>query len=327
MRKKNSKFSLPASLLTPEEVFLNRREFLKTMGFVGLQAWPLLDACTSFAMDSRELGGTLINLKVLKAQSNARYNLDRPMTARIEAAKFTNFYEFSSSKQNWKYVEQFLTRPWQVAVTGMVKKPRIFDIDELMKKMPLEERAYRHRCVEAWAMAVPWTGFPFSELMKEVEPLSGARYVRILSFLKRKEAPGQRGLFTTTLWPYHEGLSIQEAANELTFLVVGIYGHELPKQHGAPIRLATPWKYGFKSIKSIVEINFTDRQPPTFWSEMVPDEYGFWANVNPDVPHPRWSQKTEKMLGTGEVRPSVIFNGYGDYVSHLYWPPKREYFF
>lgn len=176
-------------------------------------------------------------------------------------------------------------------------------------------------------MAVPWVGFPLAELVKRADPLPGATHLRFLSFLRKDQAPNQSGLFSTDLWPYHEGLTLAEATNELAFLAVGVYGRELPKQHGAPIRLVLPWKYGFKSIKSIVEISFTDRQPSTFWSSLGPDEYGFWANVNPDVDHPRWSQKSERMLGTGERRPTVIFNGYGEHVSHLYRPPRREFFY
>lgn len=321
------RFTLPSSEITPEEVFQNRRTFLKALGFAGLNAWPFLNACTNFAAEKRELGGTLVNLKSLPARPNPAYPLDRPLTDRLEAAKYCNFYEFTGGKDVWKYVEQFLSRPWQVAVTGMVRNPRLYDIDELVRAMPLEERTCRHRCVEAWAMAVPWTGFPLAELVKRAEPLAGATHVRFLSFLRKDQAPNQRGLFTTDLWPYHEGLTLAEANNPLTLLAVGVYGKELPKQHGAPVRLVTPWKYGFKSIKSIVEINFTDRQPPTFWSSLGPDEYGFWANVNPEVDHPRWSQKTERMLGTGERRPTVIFNGYGEYVAHLYRPARREYFY
>lgn len=321
------RFTLPSSEITPENVFWNRRTFLKALGFTGLNAWPLLNACTNFAAERRELAGTLVNLKTLPARKNDRYPLDRPLTDRVEAAKYCNFYEFTSGKDVWRSVERFITHPWQVAVTGMVKKPRVFDIDELIRTMSLEERTYRHRCVEAWAMAVPWTGFPLAELVKRAEPLAGATHVRLLSFLRKDQAPGQGGLFTTDLWPYHEGLTLAEATNELAFLAVGVYGQELPKQHGAPIRLVTPWKYGFKGIKSIVEISFTDRQPPTFWSSLGPDEYGFWANVNPEVDHPRWSQKSERMLGTGERRPTVIFNGYGEHVAGLYRPPRREYFY
>ncbi|WP_306533345.1 protein-methionine-sulfoxide reductase catalytic subunit MsrP [Geobacter sp.] len=323
----NNRFNLPSSEVTAESVFWNRRTFLKALGFTGLNAWPLLNACTNFASEKLELGGTFVNLKTLPAPRNDRYPLDRPLTDRVEAAKYCNFYEFTSGKDVWRSVERFITRPWQVAVTGMVKKPQVFDVDELIQTMPLEERTYRHRCVEAWAMAVPWTGFPLAELVKRAEPLAGATHVRFLSFLRKDQAPNQGGFFTTDLWPYHEGLTIAEATNELAFLAVGVYGKELPKQHGAPIRLVTPWKYGFKGIKSIMEIHFTDRQPPTFWSSLGPDEYGFWANVNPEVDHPRWSQKSERMLGTGERRPTVIFNGYGEYVAHLYRPPRREYFY
>lgn len=324
----NSKrFTLAGSDLTPEDAFWNRRTFLKVLGFAGLNAWPFLNACTNFAQEKRELGGTLVNLKTLPARPNPRYTLDRPLTGRVEAAKYNNFYEFTSGKDVWKSVDRFLTRPWQVAVTGMVRKPRVYDVDELVRTMPLEERSYRHRCVEAWAMAVPWTGFPLAELVRRAEPLAGATHVRFLSFLCKDQAPNQGGFFTTDLWPYHEGLTLAEATNELAFLAVGVYGRELPKQHGAPVRLVTPWKYGFKGIKSIVEISFTDHRPPTFWSSLGPDEYGFWANVNPEVDHPRWSQKSERMLGTGERRPTVIFNGYGEYVAHLYRPPKPEYFY
>lgn len=324
---RNDRFTLPSSELTTESVFWNRRTFLKALGFTGLNAWPLLNACTNFASEKLELGGTFVNLKTLAAPRNDRYPLDRPLTDRVEAAKYCNFYEFTSGKDVWRSVERFITRPWQVAVTGMVKKPQVFDVDELIRTMPLEERTYRHRCVEAWAMAVPWSGFPLAQLVKRAEPLAGATHVRFLSFLRKDQAPNQGGFFTTELWPYHEGLTLAEATNELAFLAVGVYGKELPKQHGAPIRLVTPWKYGFKGIKSIVEISFTDRQPPTFWGSLGPDEYGFWANVNPEVDHPRWSQKSERMLGTGERRPTVIFNGYGDYVAHLYRPPRREYFY
>ncbi|BET57161.1 protein-methionine-sulfoxide reductase catalytic subunit MsrP [Geobacter sp. 60473] len=324
---KNSRFTLPSREISPEEVFFNRRTFLKALGFAGLNAWPLLNACTNYAMERRELGGTLVNLKTLPARPNTRYPLDRPLTDRQEAATYCNFYEFTSGKDVWRYVDQFITRPWQISVTGMVRNPKIFDVDELVRAMPLEERTYRHRCVEAWAMAVPWTGFPLAELVKRADPLPNATHLRFLSFLRRDQAPNQSGLFSTDLWPYHEGLTLAEATNELAFLALGVYGRELPKQHGAPIRLVLPWKYGFKSIKSIVEINFTDRQPSTFWSSLGPDEYGFWANVNPDVDHPRWSQKSERMLGTGERRPTVIFNGYGEHVARLYRPPRREFFY
>jgi sulfoxide reductase catalytic subunit YedY len=327
MARSSRRFTLPSSEVTPEEVYLRRRTFLKAMGFVGINAWALLNGCNSYTMESRELGGTLMNLKGLKPARTGGYGLDRPLTAEKEAARYCNFYEFTSDKEVWRHVERFVTRPWQVAVTGLVRKRRVFDLDELQRLFPLEERTYRHRCVEAWAMAVPWTGFPLSELLKLAEPLPEATHVRFLSFLRRDQAPGQDRIVGADIWPYHEGLTMAEAMNELAFLAVGIYGHELPKQHGAPIRLVTPWKYGFKSSKSIVEISFVTGQPPTFWNRLAPDEYGFWANVNPAVPHPRWSQETERLLGSGERRPTVIFNGYGQYVAGLYQPPRREFFF
>ncbi len=196
-------------------------------------------------------------------------------------------------------------------------KPKEMDVDELLARMPVEERLYRHRCVEAWAMAVPWTGFPMRELVKWAEPTSAARFVRMVSFQRPDQAPGQKNT-PWYPWPYFEGLTLAEATHELAFLVCGIYGHTLPVQHGAPLRLATPWKYGFKSIKSIVLFEFTDRRPRTFWNDVAPAEYDFFANVNPRVPHPRWSQATERMIGTNERRPTQPFNGYGEWVAGLY---------
>jgi sulfoxide reductase catalytic subunit YedY len=257
-------------------------------------------------------------MRPLKVPRNPAFTLDRPITTESVAGRYNNFYEFSPVKEEvWKLVDQFETRPWQVEVTGLVKRPKVYDVDTLMRTMPLEERLYRLRCVEAWSIAVPWTGFPLKALIDRVEPLSTARYVRMISFFRPDQAPG----FKTQPWypwPYFEGLTIEEAANPLTLFAVGIYGHELSKQHGAPIRLVTPWKYGFKSIKSIVKVEFTDTQPPTFWNAVSPIEYDFWANVNPKVPHRRWSQATERLVETGERRPTLLYNGYGEYVAHLY---------
>jgi methionine sulfoxide reductase catalytic subunit len=231
---------------------------LKALGFFGLNAWPLLNACTNYAAQSKEVKGTLVNLKRLPATRNNAFTLDRPITNQLEAASFTNFYEFTHSKEVWRSVESFLTRPWEIRITGLVKKPLTLSIDELSKLVPLEERHYRFRCVETWSMAVPWIGFPLSALVKRAEPLSSATYLSFVSFLKREQAPEQnRG--NLELWPYCEALTIGEAMNDLSFMATGLYGKELPKQHGAPIRLVTPWKYGFKSIKSVVEIRFTGR--------------------------------------------------------------------
>ena len=198
----------------------------------------------------------------------------------------------------------------------MVEKPFEIAVDDLIRKMPLEERLYRHRCVEAWAMAVPWTGFPMTAFLDLAKPLSAARYLCMETFLDKAVAPGQRQVWYP--WPYVEGLTMQEAANELTFLVTGVYGKPLANQFGAPLRLAVPWKYGFKSAKSLVRFTFTDERPKSFWEALAANEYGFWANVNPQVPHPRWSQATEKVLGTDETRPTVLYNGYGEYVAGMY---------
>jgi sulfoxide reductase catalytic subunit YedY len=197
-----------------------------------------------------------------------------------------------------------------------VAKPRTYDLDDLVRAFPLEERIYRHRCVEAWAMVVPWTGFPLASLLRKAEPLPEAKYVRFVSFYRPREASRQSG--PSMPWPYNEGLTLAEATNELTFLATGMYGHPLLKQHGAPVRLVVPWKYGFKSAKSIVRIELTARQPATFWNTLMPQEYDFEANVNPAVPHPRWSQEQERLLGTGETRTTLLYNGYGGQVAKLY---------
>ena len=207
-------------------------------------------------------------------------------------------------------------RPWDVRIDGMVEKPVTVAIDELLKKMPLEERLYRHRCVEAWSMAVPWSGFPFKALVDFARPLGSAKYVVMETFQDPGVAKGQKqGWYP---WPYREGLTIAEATNELAFLATGLYGKPMPKQNGAPLRLAVPWKYGFKSIKSIVRFSFTDKRPVTFWEKVQSAEYGFWANVNPEVPHRRWSQATERVLGKSTRVPTLLYNGYAEQVAHLY---------
>ncbi len=203
----------------------------------------------------------------------------------------------------------------------MVEKEQTVDIDTLIKTMGLEERLYRHRCVEAWSMAIPWTGFPLKKLVEFAKPLSSAKYVRFETFLDKKMAPGQRSFMP---WPYVEGLTMAEATNDLAFIATGAYGKPLAKVQGAPIRLATPWKYGFKSAKSIVRVSFVDKRPETFWENLGPDEYGFWANVNPDVPHPRWSQAKETFLNDGQLRPTLIYNGYGAEVAGLYKGLEKE---
>jgi sulfoxide reductase catalytic subunit YedY len=303
---------------TPESVFMNRRRFVQKLGLAGIGAMTLISGCTS-ATEKREAVQQNLqqaNLTTISATRNPDFILDRPLTEEYIAATYNNFYEFSGGKEVWRYVDGFQTSPWTVEVSGLVAKPQKIAIEDLIRKMPIEERLYRHRCVETWAMAVPWIGFPMKALIDLVEPKPQAKFVKMTTFFRPKEV--QRQDLPNYPWPYVEGLTMAEATNELTLLVVGIYGHELPKQHGAPLRLVVPWKYGFKSIKSIDRVEFTDTQPATFWNTLVSNEYDFQANVNPNVPHPRWSQATEHMLGTGERRRTLIYNGYEKYVASLY---------
>jgi sulfoxide reductase catalytic subunit YedY len=250
------------------------------------------------------------------AKRNEKFTLDRPITDEKINAHYNNFYEFNSSKDVVEQAQKLQIRPWMVKIDGMVEKPQEIGIDDLIRTMTLEERTYRHRCVEAWSMAIAWTGFPLAKLVNFARPLGSAKYVRMETFMDAKTAPGQRQ--TWFPWPYIEGLTMAEATNDLAFLATGAYGHPMAKQHGAPLRLAVPWKYGFKSIKSIVRFTFTDQRPKGYWEALQSSEYGFWANVNPAVAHPRWSQASEEVIGTGERRPTLLFNGYGDYVADIY---------
>lgn len=319
-------WEIPEHFATPEDVYLNRRKFLKALSITGLGALGAITGCDRWAESQSATDGPALILglpkpsataKLYPAKRNEHFVLDRPLTDEAVAARYNNFYEFSFNKQKVsRLVDPFQTRPWQIEVTGLVKKPQTFDIDDLARRMPLEERLYRHRCVEAWAMAVPWTGFPLKAFINVVEPLSSAKYLRLVTFNNPEQAVGMND--TTYPWPYYEGLTMAEATNDLALFVTGIYGHELTKQHGAPIRLVTPWKYGYKSIKSIVRVEFLDKQPPTFWSDLVPREYDFSANVTPAVPHPRWSQASERILGTEERRPTQLYNGYEAFVADLY---------
>ena len=305
-------WELPESCATPEHVFMNRRAFLgSAAGAVAAAAI----ADTATAQRVADLPDPTKDLYPIRR--NEKYLLDRPLTDEKVNATYNNFYEFGSAKTIAKAAQALKLRPWIVKLDGMVEKPREIGLDDLLKKMPLEERLYRHRCVEAWSMAIPWSGFALAELVKLAAPLSSAKYLRMETFLDSSVASGQRQ--TWYPWPYVEGLTLAEATNELAFLAIGTYGHPMPKQHGAPLRLAVPWKYGFKSIKSVVRFTFTDRRPKSFWEALQASEYGFWANVNPQVAHPRWSQATEELIGTGgERRPTLLFNGYGEYVADLY---------
>jgi methionine sulfoxide reductase catalytic subunit len=309
-------WEIPERLATPEHVFFNRRAFLTASGAAALSLSPEL----ALAQRIADLPDPTAHLYPVKR--NDKYALDRPITDEKVNNSYNNFYEFGSSKTIAKAAQALRLRPWTIKIDGMVEKAQDIGLDELIRKIPLEERLYRHRCVEAWSMAVAWSGFPFAKLVDLAKPLSSAKYVRMETFLDPTVASGQRQ--TWYPWPYVEGLTMAEATNELAFLVTGAYGKPVTKQMGAPLRLAVPWKYGFKSIKSIVRFHFTDQRPKSFWEALQASEYGFWANVNPQVPHPRWSQATEELIGLGERRPTLPFNGYGDYVAHLYRGLEKE---
>ena len=315
-------WELPDSAATPEQVFRDRRRLCQAMA-----AGPILIA--GAALGGRRLSADDApadpSAALYPMAQNPRYTLDRPLTAEADATSYNNYYEFGSSKEVKDAAQSLPIRPWTVTIDGMVESPITIAIDDLLKKMPLEERLYRHRCVEAWSMAVPWSGFPLKALVELARPLSSAQYVRMETFLNPEVAEGQRAVWYP--WPYVEGLTIAEATNELAFMVTGIYGKPLPAQNGSPLRLATPCKYGFKSIKSIVKFSFTDQRPVGFWEVLQASEYGFWANVNPEVPHPRWSQASERVLSTGERVPTLLFNGYAEFVADLYKGLEKERLF
>jgi sulfoxide reductase catalytic subunit YedY len=304
-------WELPEATATPERVFLDRRRLVQAMGLSSLAlALPAGRAARAAEPISYPF------------PRNDKYKVDRAITEEEYARTYNNFYEFGTSKSIAKASQRLTIKPWPIAFDGLIEKPFTIDAEELLAKMPHEERVYRHRCVEGWSMTVPWSGFPLAELVKFSKPLGSAKYVRMETFSRPDEAPGLRQFWYP--WPYVEGVTIAEAANELGFMVTGVYGKPLPTSMGAPIRLHLPWKYGFKSIKSIVKISFVEERPVSYWEKLQASEYGFWANVNPEVPHPRWSQATERVLGTDERVPTQLFNGYAEYVADLYKDLKGE---
>ena len=316
---------LPERMVTPEQVYLTRRKAISALGLSvigGGVFGGLFSPGQAEAAPTSRFEATYSALPRLNAPRNPAYQVSDPLTPMSIVGKFNNFYEFSREKDDvWLKTENFTTRPWTLEVSGEVKRPKTFDMDDLIKRMPLEERVYRFRCVEAWSMTVPWVGFPFSALLKAVEPTSRAKFVKFTTFMRPSEAPrqGRKPWFgQPEPFPYTEGLSMAEAMNELTLITVGIYGRALPKQNGAPIRLIVPWKYGYKNIKSVVKIELTERQPATFWNLLGPREYGFVSNVNPRVPHPRWSQAFERDIGTRRRKPTLLYNGYAEQVGGLY---------
>ena len=304
--KRKKGWEIPERLATPESIYLNRRQILAASGF-GLAAMTLPGIARAETDPTADL---------YPAPRNSKYTIERPVTPEAINTHYNNFYEFGTQKSIAGAAEALPIRPWEVKIDGMVEKEITTDIDSLIRKMPLEERLYRHRCVEAWSMTVPWTGFPVSELVKYASPTGDAKYLRMETFMMPDVATGQKQVWYP--WPYVEGVTMAEANNDLAFMVTGAYGKPVAKSMGAPLRIHLPWKYGFKSIKSIVRFTFTDEQPVNFWQALASDEYGFWANVNPEVPHPRWSQAMERDLASGDRIPTRLFNGYGDYVASLY---------
>lgn len=305
-------WELPESAVTPEAAFLSRRESLG----LGAGAMAMLLAGRARAATPAETDA------LHPYPRNAAFDPGRPVTAEKFASQYNNFYEYGTTKSIASAAQQLVTRPWDIQIDGMVEKPGPVAIDSLIMAMPREERIYRFRCVEGWSMVVPWSGFGMKALVDYCKPLSGAKYVRMETFFDPKMAPGQRAPFYP--WPYVEGVTIEEARNDLAFMVTGAYGKVLAKQYGAPIRLMLPWKYGFKSIKSIKRITFTDQRPKGLWEALQPAEYGFWANVNPEVAHPRWSQASENVLGTNDRIPTQLFNGYANEVAGLYKGLEKE---
>jgi sulfoxide reductase catalytic subunit YedY len=320
-------WEIAESRATPEPIVTGRRALLAAGAGAGAVA-GVGGAQAQWLSPSRLFGGAPVKenpRKPLEFQSNPRYVAGRAITPETNATSYNNYYEFGMSKQIVGPAQALVTEPWTIEIDGMVAKPRKIGLDEVLKQVKLEERVCRFRCVEAWAMTVPWVGFPLADLLRIAEPKAGAKYVVFNTLADEKIMPGLREGFYP--WPYTDGLTLAEAGNELAFMAVGMYGKTLPAQNGAPIRLVTPWKYGFKQVKSIVKVTFTDKRPVSFWEALQDSEYGFWANVNPAVPHPRWSQARERLLGSDEMVPTQIWNGYGEFVAGLYTGLEKERLF
>lgn len=333
-------WQLPDAAVTPETTYLDRRQLLRALGLGGMALAGTLAGCNctrdsatrvealprgavppldAGAPELRQTTWKALHADLYPVKRNPGYTVpERGISPEIKATRYNNFYEFTVDKEAvWTEVDAFETRPWTVEISGLVRKPQQLDFDQIARTMNLEERVYRFRCVEAWSMTVPWTGFPLRDLLALAEPLPEARFVRFITARRPEEMPGMAAADWYP-WPYYEGLRLDEARHELTFVATGLYGRPLPRQNGAPLRLVVPWKYGYKNIKSIVKIELCDTQPATFWNDLAPREYDFWSNVNPEIPHPRWSQATERLIDTGDRIPTLPFNGYGQQVASLY---------
>jgi sulfoxide reductase catalytic subunit YedY len=304
-----------SSEITPYETYLNRRHFIgrSAMAAIAVAAVPgALAAC-----DADAASGQKQTLGQERDWSKTRSERGEDLTPYEDVTSYNNFYEFGTGKADpARNAHSLRPRPWSIVVEGHVANPAVYDLEDFVAPHTIEERVYRLRCVEAWSMVIPWRGFPLADLIRRVQPTSMAHFVEFVTLFDPSQMPGQRRRVLE--WPYVEGLRLDEAMHPLTFMATGLYGRDLPNQNGAPIRLVVPWKYGFKSIKSIVRIRFVETQPVNTWQEMLPSEYGFYANVNPEVDHPRWSQARERRLGDFRRRPTLMFNGYGDQVASLY---------
>jgi sulfoxide reductase catalytic subunit YedY len=333
VRTKRS-WELPERIASPEALVMNRRGLFKVASVVAAAGAlsgcdrgtvaqnPAEAAKTAAAAAAPDPSDSLYPVK----RNDAFKVTDREITPESIVTAFNNYYEFGVEKDDPARNAHLLPlRPWEISFEGLVDKPFKTDFDTLIKTMPLEERVYRHRCVETWSFAAPWSGFPMKALIDYAKPMSGAKYVVMKSWMNTEVSPAQNQVWVP--WPYTEGLSMAEATNDLAFMVTGAYGKPLAKQNGAPLRLATPWKYGFKSTKGIQRFIFTNERPKTYWMALGPSEYGFWANVNPQVPHPRWSQASEEILGTGKRVPTQLYNGYGEQVASLYGALEGEQLF
>ncbi|MEC9475654.1 MAG: protein-methionine-sulfoxide reductase catalytic subunit MsrP [Planctomycetota bacterium] len=315
--------------VTPEDRYLDRRTILRGMG-LGVAGLSTLGISSLVRGVTGSLGGQVDNSEAFRpaigglgkelfpAKRSDKYTIDpRTLTPEKIASVYNNFYEFTTNKTGvWRLAQNFKVDPWKIEVGGDVEKSFTLDFDDLLKLAPLEERLYRFRCVETWAMQVPWVGYPLSKLIDRCKPLGKAKYIRFVTILDEDRMPGQKD--KQWPWPYFEALRLDEARHDLSMVCVGIFGHGLPMQHGAPWRVVVPWKYGYKSPKSIVKIEFTEKRPATFWNQALPSEYGFFSNVDPSKPHPRWSQAMERDIGTGRRRATLLYNGYAEQVASMY---------
>lgn len=315
---------IPEARVSPEALVLRRRGVLAGGLAGGLAAGLAIGAGTAIGTRPARAAAAA-PMPSEAAPRNPAYQPGRALSAEHDAETYNNYYEFSTNKNLWQSAQALKMQPWTLTVDGMVAQKKTWALEDLLRQVRLQERVYRHRCVETWAMTVPWTGFPLADLVRLAQPLGSAKYLVFQTVVQDDTMPGVHSpLFT---WPYQEGVTIQEAMADIAFLSTGLYGKPLPPQNGGPIRLTLPWKYGFKSAKSLVRISFTDKRPDTFWAQLAPDEYGFWANVNPAVPHPRWSQAMERLLGSDEMVPTQIYNGYGPVVAGLYADKTHEKLF